>query len=477
MAGNTRGIKVHIPPIRDVRHLRVLGSIQNPVEFFARDMELAEQELREERGRVEEAALRGDKDVCSRAGFVTFTSRRWCRLASREQIMADATQFSVQMPPDPSDVVYKNLAQKRLFSFQSKLAAWGCYTAIFVAWMPVVVTISGMTTIASLQKYFPFLRRLIIEFPVVESVLEGVLSTVALNVFIALLPRMLMAIICQFLMLKSGALAQLSLQRVYFTFQVLFVVLVKAITHSLLTTIQAVLEHPRSAFLLLGSSLPSCSHFYLNFLVLGWLAMMIQLLRPSNLSRYIFFRQAFNEKEARKRSEPEDQASNGMGARMAKAALMLTVSLVFSTSCPIISIFAWVYFFAGKNTYAYLLLHAETKKPDLGGAFWVAALDHVTLAVCLYVALMIGMLARQQEATHPTLATAAVFVVVFLRWRRIKEFSWEYLPFDSIVKMDKQRALDDGPREVGRYMQPECVGETRSSKTPLEPESQTRGHA
>ena len=55
--GQRSWFKVQIPPIRDVRHLRVLGSIQNPAEFFTRDVELADQELREERVRVKDAAL------------------------------------------------------------------------------------------------------------------------------------------------------------------------------------------------------------------------------------------------------------------------------------------------------------------------------------------------------------------------------------------------------------------------------------
>ena len=81
-----------------------------------------------------------------------------------------------------------------------------------------------------------------------------------------------------------------------------------------------------------------------------------------------------------------------MGARMAKITLHIVVASVFASCCPLILIFAWLYCTIGSLSYGYLLIYAETKKPDMGGSFWVKSLRHLFAGLAIYVLLMVARL-------------------------------------------------------------------------------------
>ena len=81
-----------------------------------------------------------------------------------------------------------------------------------------------------------------------------------------------------------------------------------------------------------------------------------------------------------------------MGARMAKITLHIVVASVFASCCPVILVFAWLYCTVGSLSYGYLLIYAETKKPDMGGSFWVKSLRHLFTGLAIYVLLMVARL-------------------------------------------------------------------------------------
>merc|ERR1719506_67108 len=128
-----------------------------------------------------------------------------------------------------------------------------------------------------------------------------------------------------------------------------------------------------------------------------------------------------------------------MGARFGRVALIMTLAIVFSTVMPLITLFASIYFYFCNVFYGYLLVFAETKKADLGGEFWIVSLRHILFALVLYVALMMGIMSSQgRSGRWPAVATAPVLLVLFLVWRRLGQFSWEILPFETLADMDHE---------------------------------------
>lgn len=408
---------------------------------------------------IESGVARRDPKICSASGFVTFTNELTQRLAQKEQLRRDVTEMAMGMPPDPADVVYENLAVDELGSATWDLLGGLALLAIFLFWTPLVVFISGWTNLTAIKQFMPdHLHAATGRYPGAESLLEGVMATAVLKLFLAFLPSLLLGIISRFSHLKAGALAQLRLQRWYFSFLIVLVLLVITIGRGVIVTFTALVKAPTETLSVLTASLPSASHFYFSYVILGWFTMAFELLRITNLIKYWFFRLVYSlEPMAAKHfSEPEDQASYGMGARMALAVLMSAITMVFCTCSPLVTLFAWIYFGLGRLTFGYLLVFAESKKPDLGGEFWVESLKQVFVVLLLYVLFMFGVLvARCGDWMGPPLLAAGSLLALYLGWRRVHVLAWESLPLEEVVKASRAKeGVHD--RLNGKYIQPEC---------------------
>merc|ERR1712014_331282 len=99
-------------------------------------------------------------------------------------------------------------------------------------------------------------------------------------------------------------MGQHKIQEWYFYFQVIFILLVTAIGSSLLDTLEELAESPTSIVYLLASTLPTASHFYLNFLPLQWVTHAQNMLRTSNLFKFKMWSKLLGTPFAIKKAEP-----------------------------------------------------------------------------------------------------------------------------------------------------------------------------
>lgn len=417
-----------------------------------------------EQAKVEAAVAQKDLSVCSSSGFVTFTAELQQRLARNEHYRRNVTELTLNMPPDPHDVIYANLAESQIDSATRKWFAWMCLVGIFVFWSPVVIFISSWTTLDVVRKQVPLLDRWCYDMKGLQMTLEGILASAALKMFLAFLPSLLLLIIGQFFTLKAGAWAQFHLERWYFSFLFIFVLLVTTIGRGIIISAEHLVKYPTQFFALLSSTLPSASHFYLNYMVMGWVTMAWELTRSTVLLKFVFYKlfYSFGDVSAKQFAEPEDQASSGLGSRMALAVLMSSIFMVFSTCSPLILLCAIPYFALGRVTYGYLLVHVEVKKPDLGGEFWAESVRQLFVVLAMYVLMMSGVLAAHAGAhdgpaadapgSGPALAALAALLGLFWSWQRINVFAWESLPLEEVVNAtEKSQEEHDG-----KYVQPEC---------------------
>lgn len=416
-----------------------------------------------EREKIEEAVSAKNSKVCSSSGFVTFSSVVWQRLALKEHFRADRTVFVASMPPDPNDVAFENLADNSVASSTWYFVGCLCLLGIFIFWSPIVVFISTWTTLTSIRRYLPLADKALDSasdvLPSLPALLEGVLATGALRFFLAFLPSILFSIIRTFFPVKAGVMAQFRLFRWYFAFLLLFVLLVTTLGRGLVVTVVGVAKEPGEIIKLLATWLPRSSHFFFNYMIFGWATLFWESIRFAVLSRYWFYRYFYKSDvdQAKRLAEPEDEASFGMGSRMALASLMSAMTLVFCTCSPIIMVFSWIYFIIGRHVYAYLVVHVEHRKPDLGGVFWVEAVQQVFFVLLLYILLMTGVLCGQEQsyANGPAYLTFSAILVLYFMWSRLNSFEWETLPLEQMMNAVNEGVAGSG-KTLGEYRQPEC---------------------
>eukprot|EP00913_Durusdinium_trenchii_P023656 g22225.t1 len=84
-----------------------------------------------------------------------------------------------------------------------------------------------------------------------------------------------------------------------------------------------------------------------------------------------------------------------------------------------------------RMTYGYLVIFAETKKPDLGGVFWVTQIHLVQLALGLYCALMVGFLRSKSSSPAWQVAAPSFLIVFYSVWHLQTAYQWKKLPFEE----------------------------------------------
>merc|ERR1719498_582443 len=173
--------------------------------------------------------------------------------------------------------------------------------------------------------------------------------------------------------------------------------------------------------------------------MLQWGEHAINFLRMVPLAKFVFFRTFYEEDDAKRMAEPEDQDFYGIGSRSARFTVRLLIGIIISTLSPLISLAAFVLFMLMRIFYGYLVVYAETKKPDLGGVFYETKLQHLILGVCVYAAVMIGVLCFRAESQAPMMiAMPSLLYAIWSYWHFSHNFVWKELPFSEVCQRPEE---------------------------------------
>merc|ERR1719284_1308658 len=322
------------------------------------------------------------------------------------------------------------------------VAGYALIGFVFWAYLPTVVAIAYYTSLETLAELSPVFKSMAAS-PSTCALWDGLVNAIALQLVIGFVPTFFMIIFSKFFCVKSGSLLQHKIQVWYYYFQVIFVLLVTAIGSSLLDTMEELAEDPTSIVYLLASSLPLATHFYLNFLPLQWVTHAQNMLRLSNWFKFKAFSTLFGNAVAVKMAEPEDQDYYGLGSRSARFTFMLTLTLSFCSLSPLITILGFINFWVCRKCYGYLCVFCETRKPDLGGFFYVSQITHVSQGLFIYIILMTGVLLERELTMWPGLICASGLIFQYLSYTRFKNsFRWENLCFEDLKTLDSGEAGD-----------------------------------
>merc|ERR1719387_419972 len=181
------------------------------------------------------------------------------------------------------------------------------------------------------------------------------------------------------------------------------------------------------------------SHFYLNFLPMQWVTHAQNLMRIANLGKYKAWSLVYGEDKGKEKSEPEDQDYYGLGSRSARFTFMLVLTLTFCLLSPLITMLGFVNFWVCRKCYGYLCVFCETKKPDLGGFFYVSQLVHVSEGLFIYIILMGGVLLERDASSWPGVIALSGLIFQYVSYNRFKtQFRWENLCFEDLKNADEK---------------------------------------
>lgn len=211
--------------------------------------------------------LRGCPDAPARpAGLAFFSTPRAAAVASQVALGRDL-EFRVAKAPPAGDIAWGNLARVPALHQPLVSSAWRLLLCAVVAfYMVPIAAVSAVSTLANLSSLLPFLKPAI-AIPVVNGILSGILPTLALLIFLALLPTLVGGIAW------ASGLATQSQADVYvlsglFLFYVVNVFLGAVLAQSVLSALKAITADPPSVVKLLATTIPGTSRFFIAFVAL-----------------------------------------------------------------------------------------------------------------------------------------------------------------------------------------------------------------
>jgi len=383
------------------------------------------------------------------AGFVRFHNLQYANLALQLQLSSNLDEWQLAVPPDPLDLRWIDLTRDTTAQFARNILGALLIVALFLVYLPCCVAITNLAIAVDLGPFQP--------------IWAGLAPTMGLTIMVMFLPTLLMLIFRSCFLLYADQWAQEVLQSYYFWFQVFFVVLTPALGSNFIAFLKEVAEDPYSLFVLLADKIPDATHFYLNFMVLQWSTLSLNILRYTPLFKYEAFASLFDQEDARKLAEPEDQDYYGIGSRSARFATFMVTGLVYGQLTPLITILTFILFALQRLVYGYLLNFAETKKNDMGGAFWVKMLKHTMCGLLIYCVIMAGVLAQKGPTIIPCLlCVPPTLYALVAMWRFERQFAWrklsqaELMGKSTILTDQKTKLFKMRKRETdGEYVQPE----------------------
>jgi hypothetical protein len=384
-------------------------------------------------------------------GFVTFKKNTQREAALNQRISDTDGDFVMSYPPLPQDVIWEDLETDATRRFIDDRLGDACIVGLAFAFMPIVLGISKITNIHNLEE-IGFIKS-ILKSSGYEHTIGGLMASLGLTFMMSFLPTFLM-LAFGFYSLKSNQWKQLDLQKLYFWFNVVFVLLVTAVGSNLGETLETIAESPFSVFGLLANRMPLTTHFYMCYIIMQPLTHGMNLTRYINVIKYFIWKKCCGYPEpedARFKAEPEDQDYYGIGSRSARFAFVLLVGIVFGTICPLMNLLVLFNFCAMRTVYGYLIPCVEVRKNDLGGDHWCTSLVHLSCAMLIYIVLMVGILVKRAESYGPGGVAAASFLLWAVMHYKLTTKHWESLALNDVV------ALQDGKFELrksyGKYSQ------------------------
>lgn len=425
------------------------GDVHDTIKFYEKRLDGPEG-LDAKVDEARKAAIQESKTVGginTSSAFVTWSKRKQAATSTCLVYSSNREEWVVSIPPPASDVLWNDLKQESHQRTAGTLTAYALVMLLYAFFVPLVVIGTNLT--------------MLIEFgPNLQPLWASFAPGLALMILLGFLPTILLFIFRLFLTLKADSFAQHKLQIWYFFFLLFFVILVTTIGANLVQTFAKVIRRPELAMWLMARNMPQATHFYMDFLMLQWAEQGIHFMRHVQLGKFLLWRfMGELEPGAKEMAEPEDQDYYGIGSRSARFTVILLVGIIFSTLSPLIAILCLVLFCLCRLFYGYLIVYAETKKPDLGGVFFFTMLQHLLMGTGIYVVLMLGVLLTRARSKAPLLIALPALGYLIYSYKRFSEnFVWNELPYKEVD--NAAQLIDNGLR----YIQPEFMDDKQKAE-------------
>ncbi|XP_047315264.1 CSC1-like protein ERD4 [Impatiens glandulifera] len=368
------------------------------------------------------------------ASAIVFFKNRVTAAAAAQSLHATMVDtWTVMEAPEARQLIWTNL-NKKYYERQVRHYLVCVLVALMVFFYMIPIGfVSALTSLANLEKYLPFLKP-IVEITSIKTVLEAYLPQLALIVFLALLPKLLLSL-SKAEGLPSESHAARAASGKYFCFTVFNVFIGVTIASTLFETFKDIQKNPNLGYVanLLAESLPGKATFFLTFVALKFfvgygleLSRIVPLIMYHLKKKYL----CKTEAEIKEAWAPGDI---GYVSRIPGDMLILTIVLCYSIIAPIIIPFGALYFGLGWLILRNQVLKVYVPSYESYGRMWPHIHARILASLLLYQMTMFGYFSLKKFVGAVILIPLPVMTVIFALICRSKFYGFFKDPALEVV--------------------------------------------
>eukprot|EP00746_Dinoflagellata_sp_MGD_P008356 gnl/MRDRNA2_/MRDRNA2_116720_c0_seq1.p1 gnl/MRDRNA2_/MRDRNA2_116720_c0~~gnl/MRDRNA2_/MRDRNA2_116720_c0_seq1.p1 ORF type:complete len:747 (+),score=57.81 gnl/MRDRNA2_/MRDRNA2_116720_c0_seq1:155-2395(+) len=361
-------------------------------------------------------------------GIVTFRTVRDAHICAQTQHGSTRKRWQVRLAPDcKEELLEENMTQDNAWSLSRTLIGLAGLIAVFCFWFIPVSAVCAMARLQYVEQIWPATAQWLEKHPHMSNIVEGLLSTAGLNMFMMLLPYML-----TFLSRLRGHLLERdvdrSVQNMLFYFLLIFVLLVAALGQSVLIILVEFARSPERIVSAIGLVLPKVSNFYISYLILQIAILAFRLMYFYGL--YVWFS---GDKSRDLQAEIRVPLET-WGVKYARWTIILVIALVYSAIAPVVLPLAVCVFALGYAVHSYELVFVAEAPFEIGGLNMPIATTHVHIGLAVHQFLMIALLITHGSRSWMLVAPLPVINYMFFDYCRAT-FKVRFLPLEDIASV------------------------------------------
>ncbi|GAQ89688.1 early-responsive to dehydration stress protein [Klebsormidium nitens] len=345
------------------------------------------------------------------AALVFFNSRAIATMSAQSAHARKAESWQTQFAPEPRDVIWANLGVSWWEKFARQSLVYGATFLIIFFYLIPITIVSGFSTLDNLKKFASFLNP-VFDIGPVKAILQAFLPQLALLVFLAILPKLLL-----FLTKREGVTSLSHADRgcagKYYYFMVFNVFLGVTVAGSAFGQLKQMTENPTGIVDLLGSSIPQQATFFITYIALsGFVGYGLAL---SQLIRVVIYlvKLKFLVKTEEEKRDSWAPGSFSYGSTVPKDLLIVLLGLCYAVIAPIIIPFCIVYLGLGYIINKNLALEVKVPEYESGGRMYPHI--HKRFVASLFIAqlTLLGFMGIMKFTATPVMIPLPILTVVF----------------------------------------------------------------
>ncbi|XP_048589618.1 CSC1-like protein HYP1 [Nematostella vectensis] len=377
-----------------------------------------ENNLKVMQGRLEDE-LRCDHPSIPCA-FIVFKSLQSASVAAQVLWDEDGMLMNVQPAPDKDDVIWGNLTVVLASRLARSIVSWGIIFALMFFWAIPTGFVSSLIELDNLEKYIPSITSFIGNYPFLNSLIKGYLSSVVLTLFFLILPW-IMHLITRREGLASRTEEDKSVLGRLFLFKIINQFLFVALASSALSKLEEMIESPKKIPEFLARTLPSQSTFFIMFIVLNSLTgFSFEIIRVFDLL-VLCVTKCISRTPREKRTSWEPPRAN-YDVELSEHMLTIMIGLTYCVLAPLIVLFVLLYFILGYIVWIHQVLCVYTATYNSGGQLWPVIFERMVASLVIFHILMVGFFGLKKFVIVPLLVLPLPVITILFYLFMVKYF-------------------------------------------------------